>query len=302
MTNMVQYGVTSDCCNNCAFCLRMNRKPMTKEEVITSIRSIRENMKYVDWKHKFSAGISLLGGEIYFYTDPDIQEEFMLLIEDVINKVLLVSTDPNVKYSTVTNGLYDPAFLFRVIDRIVERVGLDFVDVNFSYDLKYRYASEDRRLLALSNIQKFIKRYNYCVGVQMILTQYVIDMVNSGAFDIQKFLDNDIKGGMLCFLYPHAIHTGKQLDDFQFKRNDFIQFMLYLRDHFPSVFTAFVCSSRNSAVFKYTGYRDKHLDITQQPVLSDGKEIINKKCGHSQLYSCYADSDKCFLCDLEALL
>ena len=39
----------------------------------------------------------------------------------------------------------------------------------------------------------------------------------------------------------------------------------------------------------------------QKPLLSDGKEIINEKCGHSMLYSCYNDSNKCLLCDLENL-
>lgn len=41
--------------------------------------------------------------------------------------------------------------------------------------------------------------------------------------------------------------------------------------------------------------------VDQNPRLSDGKEIINKKCGHSMLYQCYSDTDRCMLCDLEGL-
>lgn len=278
--------------------MRLNREHMSKEKLINHIRSIRTNIKYVDWCGKFSHGISLLGGELYFYTDSDIQDEFMLLIKDIVDNILLKSPNPKCKYSTVTNGLYEPSFLFRVIDYIKDHAGIDKIDVNFSYDLKYRFKSEADRLLCLENINKFHNRYNYTTGVQMILTQYVIDSVFNGTWDMKAFLEKDIPGNTLCFLYPHPIHTGKILPDFQFRRNDFLKFVLYLRDNFPIIFLSFVASTHNSGIFKYTGWRDKTKDITQQPILSDGKEIINPKCGHSTLYQCYSDSDRCIECDL----
>ena len=40
------------------------------------------------------------------------------------------------------------------------------------------------RLKALSLVNELHKRYDYCVGVQMILTQYVIDMIKSDEFNI----------------------------------------------------------------------------------------------------------------------
>ena len=62
MSNMVQYGIWPNCCNNCDFCLRMNRDYETKDKMIELVRRIREKMNYVEWKGKFGAGISLLGG------------------------------------------------------------------------------------------------------------------------------------------------------------------------------------------------------------------------------------------------
>lgn len=298
MSNMVQYGIWPNCCNNCQFCLRLNRSVLTDDEIIQQIRDVQENINYVDWKDQFQDGISLLGGEIYYFTNPAIQDAYMELIDDIIDKILLVSPSPNVKYSTVTNGLYDPAFLFRVIDRIKERAGIQYVDVNFSYDLKYRFATEERRLLCLENINKFHDRYNYKVGVQMILTQYVIDMVNNGTFNINKFLEEEIPGNMLCFLYPHKIHTGIELPDFFFKRKDFINFLLRLRDENLTVFYSFIESTRNSGIYKWTGYNDKGGDLKQPPILTGDKEIINPNCGHSILYQCYSDCDKCMLCDI----
>lgn len=296
--SVVQYGIWPNCCNNCKFCLRLNRDILTKEQMITMVHGIRENIKHIDWEGKFSHGISLLGGEMYFIKDADLQNEVMKLIDDIIDHVLLVSKNPKCKYSTVTNGIYEPSFLFRVIDRIVERVGIDKVDVNFSYDIKYRFKDEHDRLLCLDNIHKFRDRYDYRVGVQMILTQYFIDAVKNGTFDMKEFINNTIKGCNLSFLYPHPIHTGYTLPDFNFKRKDLLDFVSYLSRNFTEAYLSFIASTHNSGIFKYTGWRWKNQDLTQQPVLSDGKEVLGE-CGHSTLYRCYSDSDKCLECDLQ---
>ena len=84
---MIQYAIWPNCNNNCKFCLRKNRDVWSKKRLIKEIHDIRENISYMDWKDKFADGISLLGGEIYFITDPEIQEEFMKLIDDIINKI-----------------------------------------------------------------------------------------------------------------------------------------------------------------------------------------------------------------------
>lgn len=302
MGNMVQYACWSNCCNACDFCLRKERIPYPKEKQLWMLDKIKKNLDYVDWKDKFSYGISLLGGELYFITDKELQESFLELIDLIIEKVLKVSNNPNCRYSTVTNGLYNPTFLYKVIDKIVNSVGIQYVDLNFSYDLKYRFKNEKDRQLVLKNINDFHKRYNYCCGVQMILTQYVIDEWKKGNFDVNRFMEEEIKGNQLCFLYPHPIETGIKLDDFNFKRKDFLDFMQYLKSVNYEVYLSFLQSTKNSCTFKYTGVKERTSnDYTEEPKLTDGKEIINDKCGHSMLYSCYADSDKCVLCDLEML-
>lgn len=298
---MCQYGVWPNCCNDCDFCLREMRTPYTKEKQLYTLDFIKKNICHIDWKNRYSYGISLLGGELYYIQDKDIQESFLELVDVIIDKVLKVSKNPLCKYSTVTNGLYDPSFLYKVIDRISDSVGIGKVDINFSYDLKYRYRTEGDRLRVLKNINDFHKRYNYRVGVQMILTQYVIDMWKNGDFDINDFLEHDIPGNNLCFLYPHKIHTGKVLADFQFNRHDFLNFIGNLKTANSEVYKSFVLSTKNSAIFKMTGYKYRDsTNVAQQPIYCDGKEVI-ANCGHSVLYRCYSDCDKCMLCDLETI-
>ena len=303
MVNMVQYGVWPNCCNACDFCLREERIPYSKERQLYWLGQIIKNLDSIDFKDKFSGGVSLLGGELYYITDEELQNKFLELIDAIIEKVLRVSKNKNCKYSTVTNGLYDPTFLYKVVDKIKDAVGMEKIDLNFSYDLKYRFHSEDRRLLCLNNINEFHKRYNYKVGVQMILTQYVINLWKEGKFDVNEFIEKEIHGNMLSFLYPHPIHTGLSLPDFNFSRKDLFDFLYYLKKANLEVYYAFLQSTKNSCSFKYTGLKgrdDEEKGCSEQPVLSDGKEVLTQ-CGHSVLYRCYTDTDKCLLCDLEAL-
>lgn len=303
-TNMVQYGIWPNCCNACEFCLRSNfGMTLSKAQQLSILQKIRANLDYVDWKGKFSGGVSLLGGELYSIVDKDLQNEFMLLVDNIIEKVLRVSPCPNVRFSTVTNGLYSPEFLFEVIDMIAAATGISRVDMNFSYDLKYRFKSDEARKQVLNNINAFHRRYNYCVGVQMVLAQHVIDACNNGTFSISKFQTDDIPGSQLCFLYPHKVHGGKKIPDFFFKRSSFLNFMLYLKAQHYQTYTSFVQSVKNSALYKYSGYYwrdDEKETVDQQPILTEDK-TSKAQCGHSMLYSCYADSCKCMLCDLMLL-
>lgn len=300
--HMVQFGLWPNCCNECEFCLREERRSYTKELQLFWLNQIKKNIDMIDWKDKFSYGISLLGGELYFIKDKEVQDSFLELIDVIIEKILKVSQNPNCKYSTVTNGLYDPTFLYKVIDKIINSVGLKYVDINFSFDLKHRFKTEKDAELVLKNINAFHDRYNYKVGVQMILTQYVINEWKAGRFTVTKFEKEKIPGNILTFLYPHPIHTGLKLNDFFFTRADFLQFIQNLKVTNYSTYLSFLYSTRNSCRFKYTGLIDRRLDAKlTQPQLSDGKQIINLNCGHSTLYQCYSDCDNCMLCDLENL-
>ena len=276
---MIQYDLWNNCSNQCDFCLIYRKRILDKAGMIERIDQIIDNINYVGdrWTTQFSDGISLLGGEVYFITDPDVQEKLMELIDHIIDKILLPNKELGhvCKYSTVTNGIYQPDLLFRMIDRVVERAGIEFVDVNFSYDLKYRFHTEASRLLCLENMRKFSERYNYRIGAQMVVTEYLIDMINRGEFDIEV------------------------LDDFQFPRDKFVKFLKWLKDNYYENFINYCDSITNSSIFKYTGlYINADWSMEIEPKLSDGKEIINPACGHSVLYQCYKDSDKCILCDI----
>ena len=158
MRKMVQYGLWPDCSNNCDFCLLEHHgKRTSKEDKILQLDDTIANIKTIDWVNEFSDGISLLGGEVYFMQDIDLQNKFLEVIDTIIEYVLIPNKNnmnTRCRYSTVTNGIYQPDFLFKVLDKIVDAVGVQFIDINFSYDLKYRFHNEYSRQLCLDNIKE----------------------------------------------------------------------------------------------------------------------------------------------------
>jgi hypothetical protein len=44
---MVQYGVWSNCCNDCDFCLRLWRTPLSKAEMLHQLDMIKLNIDYI---------------------------------------------------------------------------------------------------------------------------------------------------------------------------------------------------------------------------------------------------------------
>lgn len=304
MSNMVQYGMWGNCSNHCDFCLKKDKHELTPEQLIREIEETRKNISIIDWEGKFHDGISLLGGELFHIKDPNVQDAFMELIEDIIEKIL--KKVPTAVFSCVTNGIYHPSFLYRVMDRFRDTVGMRRVDIAFSYDLQYRFHTVEARNLVVQNILDFMKRYNHTLVVQMILTQHVINLCKAGTWSPNYFETEEIPGTILSFLYPHPIFDGcdkpdKRLPDFQFKRKDLFWFIRWLKDHNERCYYSFLSSTQHSGIYKYTGRFDKDLDgFAEQPKLTDGKEEL-ALCGHSTLYRCYSDCDRCLECDLENL-
>ena len=314
---MVQYGIHSKCNGSCKFCLIKDETILSMDEIYEEIVRAKENIKFIsqqpeNWTNVYKDGVSLLGGELYFIKDEKYKELLLELVDVVIDEVLMKSPSNNVRFSTVTNGYYDAEWLlYPVVDKIAKRVGTRYVDVNFSFDLDYRFFSEDQKNTVIKNINGFCERYNYRVGVQMILTQKVIDRILNEGWRPADFTRKYMPRAQLAFLYPHNVHRGndfkgeRALDGFFFTRKSFLEAMRVLKNEEPFVFESFVKSTRNSAIYKPTGlyFKGDSGWSEQLPIYTDGKEIVNETCPvkHSNLYKCYTDSEKCMLCDLEAI-
>lgn len=302
---MVQYGLWPNCTNNCDFCLLLDREYKSELERLNMLMSIKENIRHIDWTNKFSDGISLLGGEIYYTDSEQIKESFLDLIKIIIEIVL--KPNKTAMYSTVTNGIYDSKILLEpVLDLFKEEGVLDQVDMNFSWDLKYRFHNEESLNSMIKNTNLVYEKYGIIPKVQTCLTQYLIDAHLNKTFNLLDYQKEHFPNTHLALLYPHKINTGKVLDDFFFSRDSLFKFVKYLKSiNQNELLYNMIQSVINSSQFKYSGlyYRNSvykedksEKEVYQEPTLENKQNLT--ECGHSDLYRCYSDSDKCMLCDL----
>jgi hypothetical protein len=129
------------------------------------LESIKENIKHIDWANKFSNGISLLGGEIYYTESEKIKSSFLELIQEIIDVILI--PNKTTAYSTVTNGIYDSTILLEpTLDLFQKNHLLSQIDISFSWDLKYRFHSEESMQKMIHNVNLVYEKYkmgNTCV-------------------------------------------------------------------------------------------------------------------------------------------
>lgn len=303
---MVQYGLWPNCTNRCDFCLLEDRVYKSEDARLRVLAAVKENIKTIDWKDKFSNGISLLGGEI-FYTDSEkVKTSFLDLINQIVDDIFTKSNVAMI--SVVSNGIYDSDVLLRpTLDLLKKRNVIDRINLNFSWDIKGRFHSEESLQSMIKNTNLVYDEYGITPLVQTCLTQHLIDEHLNGNFNIFEYKKQNFPNSILAFLYPHKINTGKVVSDFFFTRNSLFKFIIWLKDNdYDEVLEHFIQSVINSSQFKYTGlfYRgdvlddgeDKEAEYNQEPTLE--KKQVLTECGHSNLYRCYSDSDKCMLCDL----
>ena len=298
---MVQYGLWPNCTNHCDFCLLLDREYKTVEQRLYILNTVKENIDYIGerWKDKFSDGISLLGGEIFYTDSEEVKESFMDLIDIIIKKIL--KPIDSAVFSVVTNGIYDSNILLEpVIEKLIENDILQKFNLNFSYDLKYRFHTEESLNLMIKNTNMVYDKYGIIPFVQTCLTQYLIDAHLNNSFNIFEYQKEHFPNTELAFLYPHKINTGKVLDDFFFSRISFFKFVTWLKNNgYNESLRKFIQSVINSSQFKYSGIfirNNNTIKVEQMPTL-ERKQILTD-CGHSQLYRCYSDSHKCMLCDI----
>lgn len=294
---MLQYLLWTNCNNNCRFCIRGDKSDSFKNlsDMLESVKKAKESICNQDWT-KYDGGISVIGGELFYIKDEVLQDALFSLFETVVDKVLKLRE--NIYLVLISNLIYDTAFLEKVLNMFKNRGVEEQIQLHTSYDIKYRYATIDDKLLYEQNLYKIRKLYpNLAITVQNILTQYFIEQVNSGKFDINSFEDEFMV--KFALLVPLKSNLSSKLSDFFPKRKDFINFLIKISSENPIVFRKFIDSARYA--FTSKDFIDTQNDKELIPSNSAKFYAPNMKCGHSDVFNCYSDSDKCMLCDIEAL-
>lgn len=301
--NSLQFELWRECNNLCKMCfLGIENRITPKEIKIQSLKdAIRDSIKFE------GDVIAAIGGEFFQgqIEDLEVHDLFYEFIQLIINKL----NTEEIKSVWITATLTDktPKDLIEFVSFIKNSWnGKGTFFICTSYDTIGRFHTEEKRLnweqnmFLIKNMDSRIR-----LNTSMILTN---DLINKYLNDEIAFIDFTAKYDTgLMIKHPNAGPFGDDLKKMEAALPGFvpelkntIRFFKKLKLKEPFIFhtclfnvnkRADECVKRYNSGKTYHDHRDK-IGINEY---IDYDQVL--PCGHSTLYRCYKDSDRCMMCD-----
>lgn len=299
----LQFELWRECNNLCKMCFLGIENRTTPKE--TKIQSLKDAIR--DSKNFKGDVIAAIGGEFFQgqIEDQEVHDLFYEFVELIISKL----NSEEIEGAWITATLTDktPKHLIEFLDFIKNTwngKGMFFICT--SYDTIGRFHTKEKEENWKENV-KLIKKTDPRINLNttMILTNDLIKHYLNNKISFLEFTTEYQTG--LMIKHPNAGPYGKDLvkmekalPGFVPEYKNTIRFFNKLKLQEPFVFYNCVfnvnkradeCVKRYNSGESYHDHRDK-LGINEY---IDYEDVL--PCGHSELYKCYKDSDRCMMCD-----
>lgn len=311
MNNVYEFLLWNNCGNCCSFCHQRVYARENDSKILNNKQKIRSIGLCKDFLNsdQFENGnhILLVGGEIFDITDKDVKDEFMKLLLNIINK--MNNKEINLFYIN-TNLLYeDLDLIYWFLDNIKSNDLFDRLKFTTSYDIEGRFRSWKSELLFYNNLKKITDKYpNIKIVVNTVLTKTACDTIINDKFGTKGLIDYIKNQGKEKF-------TVKEWIDYFRVQINTIPYIILKSDDSPEiptrkdVFNALL--HINNIIPGYLEWYAHNIGLKQEKFLYEYNKIDDKyvycssdmsSCGHSENFKqCFADSDKCYPCEIEKL-
>ena len=318
-----QYELWQTCNNNCVFCFNKEESgKLQPEKQIDTLKEVLVDLDRVVKEHGGDLSVELIGGEFFQgqLADSRVRDLFF----DVIRKLRTLGDAGSLQqvclFVTLTIG--EQLDLYNALDILTGNPSSKLaVWVSTSYDTKGRFTA-DKLETWKTHMKRLASMPRVYRNTTFIFTQDFAEKVVSGELNLETFRDeykttlffkhpmpnliNQARpepGMDVLALYKHAKEEClKETPWFLPKRNTAIQAMSIMNslgclDRFMNL--QYRADDLARQFNKETGW-DKTIRDKEKGIESFDEE--KNSCGHLVPYMCYADSDKCIMCDKEILL
>lgn len=176
----LQYEMWKDCCIGCKFCCNKGQPDLDKAESLRFILDKLDDKEVYDYNE-----IGFIGGE--FFNREIEDEEVRNLFYKVFEKLSKLTHVDRIYITTAL--IYDcNRYLLPFLDYLKALRILDKCLLCSSYDVAYRFYTEERRLLWESNVLMLHELYpELSIHTEIIVTQHFINAVLEDKFNITEF-------------------------------------------------------------------------------------------------------------------
>lgn len=229
MRRFIQYNMWKNCRNHCEFCFNRGYKTSDDDDKIRILNFVLDKLS--DKETDSYNEIGFIGGEFFDnqLDNKNVKSKFYKMFDICKLRVEKGLLD---KIYVATSLIFD--INKQLIPFIKYISGLGILDKTLfctSFDLKYRF-NNDGDLKTWQNNMIEIQKYigDQKVHTEIIFTQFLIDSINSGKFDLCDFSKKyntsiDFIEPTFTEYFSSREEMIQALPDFFPKRNDFIKFV-----------------------------------------------------------------------------
>lgn len=313
----LQFELWQECNNRCSFCYLGEGNKKTPDEL--KIKAMERVLHTIDdpsiyFEHN---NLSYIGGEFFQgqLKNPAVKDLFMkimhktadLLKGGIIESTWLAATLIQQKQ----DDLWETLDIFKDIKPKGQHDGFWLTS---SYDIFGRFHTPQAEQNWKDNMKKIHQLYpNVRFNVTMILTDKMVNAVNSGELNLKQFMED--YHTCLFFKQPSPGYYGigqrdgvelceKAIPGFFPKRDAFIEFLAKIHEDIPELYPKLF-----NIVYRadelYRNFNDENRQMLLDKRNKYSKQEVEGKttlpCGHLVEYAAYADSEECMICDKKAL-
>lgn len=282
-SEFVQIRLWDDCLNNCSFCSLQNRlRKTTTQSKKVRLRKSTELVRTFN-----SRQIGLLGGEFFEEQLKGCEDEWAELMKALLNT--------GAKLCLTASLIHKQHLLEETIELLGDRL-----TICTSYDEVGRFHTEAARANWFNNIEKLHEQ-----GVNLFCTCIPTQEFFEAAYPLPDWLG-------VNFNDPHlGVDWLINID-----KSDYHERLLAENDRFnlPKRRTAIHWMREHPQLMRnYTSYELTHSNtvyafdeddclIIEMEGRREFDSCFNQSCGHPCFCQCYADSNKCMMCDAKHIV
>ena len=310
MKKIYEFLIWNNCSNNCSFCHQRNHERKISDKILTPQEQVESLNLCKDFlKNDFEKGnhILLCGGEIFDVVNSEVKVCLRELLSQVLDQ--MIKNEIELLYLN-TNLLYeDTDILEWFLIQIQSHKLFDRLHFTTSYDIVGRFCVRSERLF-YRNLKKLTDRFDDIhIIVNTILTKEACKRIcedHFGADYLLEYLAGQDK----------YINTLKDWTDYFRVQVNTIPYIKLNYENAPEaptrneVFSALL--HLDTVIPGYLKQYAENIALTQEKLLYEYNKVDRKyvfcssemsECGHSVNFKLsFADSDKCFPCEILKLL
>ena len=265
----MQIRLWTDCYNNCSFCSVSNKS-------ITKIEDKRERIiKISELK---DSKVSLIGGEFFEGQLKGVEEEWLSMVKNIgCNELFITANLINEQYLLMETLEARPDIL-----------------ICTSYDTIGRFKTKEQKYTWLERVNSLPNVFCTIIPTQDIFTDSFIDKIQCGINLCEPHLGVDWLKLVDKTNYHEILIRENKIFNLP-KRRDLLKWLTqhpktielmknYKKTHFDTILSF-----------------DENNNFVYENCNRFNDDNFMAECGHPHFSKCYADSDKCLICDIEEI-